>query len=118
MLPEWVELWTQYCARLADAMSKLPPGLSLLAYLYSRIGAYAGTCVRGLQRWSMLGHVSGFPGKALPRSRHQPHARSSLRDTQRRPGIETSRTYMCNEHFYAVALTKTSDFDARPRHGV
>jgi hypothetical protein len=48
MPPEWVELWTQCCAQLADAMSKLPPGRSLLAYLYSRIGADAGTCVRGL----------------------------------------------------------------------
>ena len=48
MLPEWAGLWARCCAQLADAAAKLPPGRNLLAYLYSRIGVDAGTCIRGL----------------------------------------------------------------------
>ena len=54
MLPAWTELWTRCSAELADALSKLSPGCSsVLVYLYSRIGADAGACIRGLHNAGM-----------------------------------------------------------------
>ncbi len=44
----WHPLWARCCEDLAVAMVRIPPGRSVLAYLFSRLGADVGACIRGM----------------------------------------------------------------------
>jgi hypothetical protein len=44
----WLSLWSRCCNDLAAAVALIPPSRSLLAYLFSRLGADAGACIRGM----------------------------------------------------------------------
>ncbi len=44
----WCPLWTRCCEELKLAMAGIPAGRSVLSYLYSRLGADSGACIRGM----------------------------------------------------------------------
>jgi hypothetical protein len=44
----WHSLWARCCEDLAVSIKRIPPGRSLLAYLFSRLGADVGACIRGM----------------------------------------------------------------------
>ena len=48
MTPQWLPLWRKCCDDLNEALAVLPPTRSLLSYVYARLGADAGACIRGL----------------------------------------------------------------------
>lgn len=48
MPSSWSSLWTRCCDDLTVAAARIPPGRSLLAYLFSRLGADTGACIRGM----------------------------------------------------------------------
>lgn len=48
MTSSWSALWTRCCEELKRATAGIPAGRSVLAYLYSRLGADTGACIRGM----------------------------------------------------------------------
>ena len=48
MPSSWSSLWARCCDEFSVAITRIPPGRSLLAYLFSRLGADTGTCIRGM----------------------------------------------------------------------
>ena len=48
MTAQWAELWRRCCDEFRAALATVPPTRSLLAYVYARLGADAGACIRGL----------------------------------------------------------------------
>jgi hypothetical protein len=48
MPAEWRKVWHRCCEELKTAMAALPPGRSLLAYVFARLGDDAGACIRGM----------------------------------------------------------------------
>ena len=48
MTSSWSPLWTRCCEELKRAMAGIPAGRSVLAYLYSRLGADTAACIRGM----------------------------------------------------------------------
>jgi hypothetical protein len=48
MPAEWARVWNRCCDELKTAMAALPPGRSLLAYVFARLGEDAGVCIRGM----------------------------------------------------------------------
>ena len=48
MSSDWATLWSLCCSQLSAAVTRMPPGRSLLSYLFSRLGADVGACIRGM----------------------------------------------------------------------
>ena len=48
MLCSCSSLWARCCDEFSVEITRVPPGLSVLAYVFSRLGADSGTCIRGM----------------------------------------------------------------------